>query len=399
MSRAIEIKREKEQDRYIKYLRYKVSTSSGGGSATIQTLSGLAPIWDFTLGDWAIIDSPTGNVNLTTSNVATPGAGILHFIQDGAGNRTLTINGTSVSVDPTGNSITRVEVSFDGNDYVYGSTYSAGGASSGELTEYTGISAPSAPTSGVTLFSSKKASNVPAFIDPNSNIIELQQNIFGAAVFGFRAAVGTNTFPTWGGGTFTSVGNVASAPFSGSNYWTQALKNVITTPATLGNSALLRHSSGGCFRTWGFTYSITFGIHVLGTTPRMFVGLTGISAIGNVEPSTVTNMIGVGFDTGETTFRLMHNDGSGTATKVDLGANFPVTQAANIYELRLHCLPAGNVFYSLHRKNTGDIAIGEITTDLPAGATNLGIQIWMNNGATAEAIGFGLCHGVLITPA
>ena len=385
--------------RLVRHPLFKVLLpQSSSGTATVQTLTGLSPIWSIIDGEWATIEA-TGNVNMVTSDVPTPGAGVLHFKQGGAGNYTLQLNGTEISVDPALGATTRIDFSYDGTTFVYESSYDVGGASSGELTEYSGISAPAAPASGVTLYSSKKASNVPAFIDPHSNIIELQQNIFGASVFGFRAAVGSNSFPTWGGGTFTSVGNIASAPFSGSNYWLQALKNIITTPATISNSALLRHSSGGCFRTWGFMYSITFGIHVLGTTPRFFAGLTGIAAIGNVEPSTVTNMIGVGFDTGETTFRLMHNDGSGTATKVDLGANFPVTQAANIYELRLYCLPAGNVFYSLHRKNTGDIAMGEITTDLPAGATNLGVQIWMNNGATAEAIGFGLCHGVLITPA
>ncbi len=84
----------------------------------------------------------------------------------------------------------------------------------------------------------------------------------------------------------------------------------------------------------------------------------------------------------------MHNDGSGTATKIDLGANFPAN-TANIdwYEAWLTFLASGNVAYAVMRLNTGDFASGTISSDLPAANTSLILpQFNVTNGAVAAAV-------------
>ena len=92
----------------------------------------------------------------------------------------------------------------------------------------------------------------------------------------------------------------------------------------------------------------------------MFMGLYSAPAdIGNVSPSTLLNMVGIGFDSGQTTLRLFRNDGSGSATAVDLSAGFPITGSQILYERILSAAPDGSdIRYRIERLNSGDVAEG-----------------------------------------
>jgi hypothetical protein len=110
------------------------------------------------------------------------------------------------------------------------------------------------------------------------------------------------------------------------------------------------------------------------------------TAIGNVNPSTILNMIGVGFDSGETTWRILHNDGSGVATKIDLGANFPCNTSTEAYEVAIFAPPGqSSVWVQVSRLGTIHSTTVEITTNLPAINTLLTFHLWCNNGTTAAA--------------
>jgi hypothetical protein len=130
------------------------------------------------------------------------------------------------------------------------------------------------------------------------------------------------------------------------------------------------------------------GIETFQSNCRMFIGLhSAASDIGNVNPSTLLNMAGVGFDSGQTTLRLFRNDGSGTASAIDLGSGFPTTGSQNLYELILSAEPNGSeIRYRVERLNSGDIAEGVLTTDLPAATQFLTPHFWLNNGSTAAAV-------------
>lgn len=83
----------------------------------------------------------------------------------------------------------------------------------------------------------------------------------------------------------------------------------------------------------------------------------------------------------------MYNDGSGTCTKVDLGSDFPANNTSAVYEFMMFAAPNGSsVYYRVVRLDTGDVAEGEITTDLPASTTFLTRHEYMNNGGTAAAV-------------
>jgi hypothetical protein len=112
-----------------------------------------------------------------------------------------------------------------------------------------------------------------------------------------------------------------------------------------------------------------------------FCGLidTSRSHFGTTEEVVdMVNCFGVGWDAGQTTLRLVHNDGSGAATLTDLGSDFPVNTTA-YYRLTLHCDPGGDLEYILERLDTSVTdASGTVTTNVPSTTTAFQILLGMN---------------------
>jgi hypothetical protein len=95
----------------------------------------------------------------------------------------------------------------------------------------------------------------------------------------------------------------------------------------------------------------------------------------------------IGNAAADANLQLMHNDASGTCTKIDLGSDFVKNQADGIYELILFCKPSDTkVSYRVKRLDAAGEANGEITTDLPATTTFLAPHLYANNGGTAAAV-------------
>lgn len=166
--------------------------------------------------------------------------------------------------------------------------------------------------------------------------------------------------------------------------------------ATAGSSCGVRNaaqqfqvSSNSASGQWTFSARFLASDAVAVTAARTFIGMANTAAvIGNVNPSTLLHIIGVGADSGDANLSIMHNDGSGTATKVDMGAGFPAhSLSADAYELTLTVASNGaSVAYSLKNLCTGNTASGTISTDLPAAEKLLAPQLWRANGATALAV-------------
>jgi hypothetical protein len=166
----------------------------------------------------------------------------------------------------------------------------------------------------------------------------------------WRARAGTTTIDVLGLGTSNTRAVAVVAPAVG-NLFTQSIRNKITSAATLRGAQLClwRGNSTGL---GGFYLCMRGRIETFQATCRMFMGLYSAADIGNVNPSTLLNMVGIGFDSGQTTLRLLRNDGSGTATAVDLGAGFPTTGSQILYELILSAKPNGSdIRYRIERLN------------------------------------------------
>lgn len=140
-------------------------------------------------------------------------------------------------------------------------------------------------------------------------------------------------------------------------------------------------------------FVIRFGVADSQTATRMFVGMrNSTGAPSNVEPSTITNCIGVGNGAANSNLFIYYG-GSAAQTPINLGANFPCnTNSTDVYELTIFSSPNSNntIGYRVERLNTGDIAQGVITgtagTQIPSSSTLLTLNTFRTNNASAGAV-------------
>lgn len=184
-----------------------------------------------------------------------------------------------------------------------------------------------------------------------------------------------------------SDGTATAVNKSSTSYYTRQSR--IRSPSAASTGA----NGGTRFRDFKYRQdaarcAIRFGWEDFATNAAAFIGLKGDAAHGNADPSSFINCIGVGIDSGQTTWRLLHNDGSGSATATDLGANFPAnTDATDFYELEIWWGDAAStVHWKITRCNTGHIARGQIDTNLPSLTTTLNSHVICNTRTGSAAI-------------
>lgn len=261
----------------------------------------------------------------------------------------------------------------------------------------TTATSPTAPSSGQLSIYGRTVGGGPmaSYMPPAGRSTALQPYIAQAKILHISALGNTTSFSTIGGPA-PQINTATQRNVATTNLFVSTRRVGTVSAATAGSSCGLRtiplqwwlgNGAGlGGFRAvfrWGCSDAATV------SGARSLVGMVSITTqIGNVNPSTLTNFVGVGTDAGDTNYSIMTNDGSGTATKTSLGANFPDhTLSTDLYELVLFSAAnSGTIQYEMTRLNTGDVATGSITTDIPSTTTLLTPQIWRNNGATALAV-------------
>lgn len=268
-------------------------------------------------------------------------------------------------------------------------------------------STPSIPSLGVTTYSKDVGGremfaqigksgvdySFQPFLGRNKVILwQANGNTTTSTVFGTLAPTGSGTATTR---------NVATTNFF---TWTRRLGYV---SATTGNQAAgiravsAQFGLGPAAGCGGFHFVARFGISdaTLVAGARLFVGMTSSTAVlGNTDPSAFTNIIGVGLDAADTTLQIMHNDATGAATKINLGASFPESTNTDLYELVLYCASGASlVYYQVINLSTNAIASGQITTNLPAVNTLLAWQLWRHNVNTGLAVGLDIASVYLET--
>lgn len=210
--------------------------------------------------------------------------------------------------------------------------------------------------------------------------------------FSINPGTTSATFFGFAAGSFTSIGTPSGVGVTATNTFTRQARAKRATNAAAGSSAGRvpdANSLTACL-DGGFKLVSYFGNADAApvANARFMVGLSAYSsAPANADPSASVNLIVVGADSGDSNLQIIHNDGSGTATKVDLGANFPAnTSVTDWYEVTMTSEPASNaVTVTVRRTGTAYTDTRTISTDLPAGSTLLGPILWRNNGSTALA--------------
>lgn len=234
----------------------------------------------------------------------------------------------------------------------------------------------------------------------------VQSALWGPRLRALVAAHSATTFTLIGGLAATFTGTATARSFATTNLFTRAPRVQALSAATAGSLAGVRYgvatiTTGDGAGLGGFFVSCRFGCSDTATVAgaRQFVGVSNsIAAPTNVEPSTLTNVIGVGHGASDTNLKIFYG-GSAAQTPIDLGANFPAnTLSTDLYDLTLYAPSdtTGTVHYRVERVNTGHVATGTLSgaaTVLPAATTALTIlQAWRTNNATALAVGLDFSH-------
>lgn len=250
---------------------------------------------------------------------------------------------------------------------------------------------PAAPTAGVTMFARKAARTLPAFIGPAAIDSSLQPH-FGANKIANFVPTGNATTVATNGIVLTVIGTATAANWASTNMFTASRRLSYISVATAGGAggwreAVAKYAMGTA--GWGgFHVMARFGLLTLPAGYRVFVGLHSSTAvIGNVDPSSLTNMCGLGKDTGDTTLQFMYNDASGTANKINTGITLATS---DVVDFRMFSAAgSGKIFFSVQILNGAGTLVNSdtgVSVDVPASTTGLCIHNWCNNAATASAI-------------
>jgi hypothetical protein len=266
------------------------------------------------------------------------------------------------------------------------------------VTDYVDTS-PGNPVTGLTVFARHRARRLLCMMGPSGQDSQIQPAFFSNRIARW-SGVNNTTAPILDGLAVTNVGTPTAIANATTNFYASMVRQRFTSAATAASAAGTRSASAQWFLTntanaGGFFFVCRFGLGAISATNRVFVGLSTTTAAlaAATNPSALLSLVGFGCDSTHTTFRFMCNDASGTATLVDLGANFPCqTAATNFYEFRLFAPSGGgsNVYWSAQRLNDGIVVQGQATTDLPALDTLLAAHVHHSNGTTASAVSVDL---------
>jgi hypothetical protein len=268
-----------------------------------------------------------------------------------------------------------------------------------DMAEYTTPQAPAAATLG--LFAKRLAGRMLlAQIGPSGLDTTLQPNLGGNKVALWMPPGGSTTVPgIFGMAPLTATGTATSRTVATTNMLARMTRLGFVSAATAASLSGAREAVakytvgagaglGGFFARYRFATSDAAAV----AGARQFVGLSASTgAPTNVEPNTLLNSIGV-VQLSTSNNLQMYAAGGSAGTPIDLGASFPANSlSADVYELALFSPAAGSVAWQVTRLNTGNVASGTISANLPSATTLLCHQLWRTNNATALAVGLDVC--------
>lgn len=281
-----------------------------------------------------------------------------------------------------------------------------------DFLEFPEIAAPAAPAADVVrLFGKHMAGHaLPAFRSETGRALALQPSFSDCRVRMWSAAGNGLTDSNYGG-VASSTGTATAANWASTNFrtrmrWREWLVTTAATSAVAGfrGGAAQFTIGGGAAGQGGFSLSMTVmpATGISNGSHRLFAGMRNSTAAPtDVNPSTLTNICGLGYDAGDTNLQFMHNDGSGTATKIDLGSSFPKPSSdrSKAYQLLLYAPPGTtqSLSYLVIDLETGAEASGTVTTDLPSTTTALNDYAYISVGGVSSVVGLAIGFSVVET--
>ncbi len=245
-----------------------------------------------------------------------------------------------------------------------------------------------------------------AFMGSDGDLNTIQSNLGKFNLYRFQPSAGSATLVGHGlAVSVTGTATLAAPAVTNLHSMMARVESLVTVAATTavagirGSNSICRvgrdaNAPGGFFArvVWG---PATGNV----ATSRGFGGIRTNSSPTDVETSSLFNLIGMGWDAADTNIQFMHNDNSGVATKIDLGANFPAptVDRSQVYEVQLYSPNSltQTVYYRVIRYNTTLKTIaaettGTVTTNLPPVTQLLAPQVHLSVGGTLSVVGVAL---------
>lgn len=260
---------------------------------------------------------------------------------------------------------------------------------------------PVAPSAGLKLFARSYANRVlPAIMGPSGIDTSMQVGLHGNSVVMIGPASGT-TAPTIWGGTLTTAATMSlQQTIASANPWQATSRKRFATAGTAGSGSGMRLAYAQWFRGnaagfGGFFFRAQIGQNINLNGAQVFHGLCASTAVLATTAGAVgalLNMCGMGYDTTDASsgnWQFFRNDGSGTATKVDLGATNAARNTTHGYDLQMFCPPndGGILYVRIVNLHSGAVVLDtSYTTDLPAVNVGMAYKSEGNNGAVASAM-------------
>ena len=254
---------------------------------------------------------------------------------------------------------------------------------------------PAAPANGMLVYANLTAGRALAKMRGASNqAYELQTALHGNSVFLVTPATST-TIPLVTGGVLTASVTIShQQTIASANRWQATRRTRIQTAATAGTTSGIRTAYGQWFLGnaagfGGFFFRAQFGMNINLAGGQKFVGLCASTAGLTTEASALLNMVGMGYDSTDAStgnWQFMRNDGTGAATKVDLGIG-AARNTNDGYDLVMFAKPnTAEVFVRIINLQTAAVVLDtSYTTDVPAVNTALAFKCECRNGAVVAA--------------
>lgn len=255
---------------------------------------------------------------------------------------------------------------------------------------------PVLPTKGLLLFTRLRGRRMLAIVGPSGQDTRLQPLLASNRVSMVTAQDNSAT-PLYMNTAAWNIAGAALVALASTNFYTSMERFRMTTSAVANNGVSLRPARALWFLSstanmGGFWMVARFGLQTTAANTRGFIGMSSTTAAfsASVNPSTLFNQFGIGWDTGMTNMRFMTNDGSGVSTMVDLGADYPTaaSPATYFYEVSLFCPSGGGqkVDYSIQRLNDGKVFQSSYAgADMPAVGVMLMPHVELGTGSQTVA--------------
>ena len=275
------------------------------------------------------------------------------------------------------------------------------------------IATPSVPAAGGVKVFGKDMGNAPwpHFLAPDGVVPwPVQPYIGDGRFYAWLPIVGGTTASLIGWPAQSVNGTSTTAAIGTGNRRTNAQRmEFLVTAASTGACAHFRIAQAGFgvngSAAWeGGFRGLMHGAPATGcsnASHRFFMGLGDSLAMSDVDPSSQTQVVGIGYDSADANLQFMHNDASGTCTKIDLGASFakPTTDRSVWYRLRLYAPPGTTrlLCYEVTNLETGAVAVGAVTTNLPPASSYVTPKSYGSVGGVSSVVGITIGNIVFLT--